>query len=157
MTTASPSIPYSGGWRRGLADASFPQNSTMARKTPLTATEIKELKAQLLAERADLQAQYLELEESSFGSNQSELTGEMAFDEEYADAGSATFERERDLSLVGNLADLITKIQGALERIDDGSYGRCEVCGQPIEAERLDALPYTTLCLADARRRARAR
>lgn len=83
--------------------------------------------------------------------------GELGFAEEYADAGASTAERERDLSLVGNLRDLIQKVQAALGRIDDGSFGRCEACGQAIEAERLDALPYTTLCLTDARRRARAR
>jgi RNA polymerase-binding transcription factor DksA len=79
------------------------------------------------------------------------------FGDEHADAGSFTFEREQDLSLVGNLRDLIQKIQAALARMDEGSYGRCETCGQPIEAERLDALPYTTLCLNDARRRSRVR
>ena len=44
-----------------------------------------------------------------------------------------------------------------LARIGAGRFGRCEACGDAIEAERLDALPYTTLCLADARRRARPR
>ena len=121
----------------------------MAAKTPLTATEIKELKVQLLAERADLQAQYLELEESSFSSNQSELTGEMAFDEEYADAGSATFERERDLSLENNIRDLLTKIDKALGRMEGGTYGICERCGKPIEKARLKALPYANLCIKD--------
>ncbi len=87
----------------------------------------------------------------------SDAGGELGFGEEYADAGSYTFERERDLSLVGNLRDLIEKVRAALARIDDGSFGHCEVCGEPIEAERLDALPYTTLCLADARRRSRTR
>ena len=86
-----------------------------------------------------------------------EEAGERGFGEELADAGTFTFERERDLSLVGNLRDLISKIEGALTRIDEGSFGRCAACGQPIEAERLDALPYTTLCLADARRRSRTR
>ena len=129
----------------------------MAAKTPLTATEIKELKVQLLAERADLQAQYLELEESSFSSNQSELTGEMAFDEEYADAGSATFERERDLSLVNNLRDLIDRIDKALAKMEDGTYGLCDRCGKPIEKLRLKALPYANLCIKDKQAEERVR
>jgi DnaK suppressor protein len=86
-----------------------------------------------------------------------EAAGGLGFAEAHADAGSFAFERERDLSLVGNLRDLIQKVQAALARIDDGSFGHCETCGQAIEAERLDALPYTTLCLTDARRRSRAR
>jgi DnaK suppressor protein len=129
----------------------------MAARTPLTATEIKELKAQLVAERADLQAQYLELEESSFSSNQSELTGEMSFDEEYADAGSATFERERDLSLVNNLRDLIDRIDKALAKMEDGTYGLCDRCGKPIEKLRLKALPYANLCIKDKQAEERVR
>src|SRR3989442_2878426 len=80
------------GWRRAAPDATVRQTSTLGTRTPLSKKEIQELKAQLLAERKDLEAQYKELEESSFGTNQSELTGEMGFDEEYADAGTATFE-----------------------------------------------------------------
>jgi Prokaryotic dksA/traR C4-type zinc finger len=69
------------------------------------------------------------------------------------EAASASGMREQ----LGNLRDLIEKVQGALVRIDDGSFGRCQACGGAIEAERLDALPYTTLCLTDARHRSRAR
>ena len=69
------------------------------------------------------------------------------------EAASASGPQEQ----LGNLRDLIEKVQGALVRIDDGSFGRCQACGGAIEAERLDALPYTTLCLTDARRRSRAR
>jgi RNA polymerase-binding transcription factor len=129
----------------------------MAARTPLTKTEIKELKAQLLAERADLQAQHKELEESSFSTNQSDLTGEMSFDEEYADAGTATFERERDLSLVNNLRDLIDRIDKALAKIEDGTYGLCDRCGKPIEKLRLKALPYANLCIKDKQAEERVR
>jgi DnaK suppressor protein len=129
----------------------------MAARTPLTKTEIKELKAQLQNERADLQAQYRELEESSFSSNQSDLTGEMAFDEEYADAGTATFERERDLSLVNNVRDLMDRIDKALAKIDDGTYGLCDRCGKPIEKLRLKALPYANLCIKDKQAEERVR
>jgi RNA polymerase-binding protein DksA len=129
----------------------------MAAKSPLTKTEIKELKAQLETERADLLAQYKELEESSFGTNQSDLTGEMAFDEEYADAGTATFERERDLSLVNNLRDLMDRIDKALVKIEDGTYGLCDRCGKPIEKLRLKALPYANLCIKDKQAEERVR
>jgi DnaK suppressor protein len=129
----------------------------MATRTPLSKKEIQELKAQLLAERKDLEAQYKELEESSFGSNQSDLTGEMGFDEEYADAGTATFERERDLSLVNNLRDLIERIDKALSKIEEGTYGLCDRCGKPIEKLRLKALPYANLCIKDKQAEERVR
>jgi len=129
----------------------------MATKSPLTKKEIQELKERLLAERKDLQAQFDELEEFSFGSNQSDISGEMGFDEEYADAGTATFERERDLSLVNNLRDLMERIDKALAKIDEGTYGLCDRCGRPIEKLRLKALPYANLCIKDKQAEERVR
>jgi RNA polymerase-binding transcription factor DksA len=122
----------------------------------VTKRDLQAYRRRLEGELAELTGQRRDLEEAT-GTSISEASGEVGFDEEYSDAGSYTFERERDLSLVDNVNDLIEKVQRALGRIDDGSYGRCEVCGNPIEAERLDALPYTTLCLVDARRRVRPR
>ena len=126
-------------------------------RSPLTKKEIGELKARLLEERRGLQAQYEELEASTFATNQSDLTGEMGFDEEYADAGTATFERERDLSLVNNVVDLMERIDKALAKIEDGTYGLCERCGKPIEKLRLKALPYANLCIKDKQAEERVR
>jgi len=121
----------------------------MARGT-LTAAELKELRTALETERTELQSQLDEIETSTFSQAQSDLSGEMAFDDEYADAGTATFERERDLSLENNVRDLMGKIEKALLRMDEGTYGVCERCGKPIEKARLKALPYANLCIADA-------
>jgi DnaK suppressor protein len=119
----------------------------------VTKRDLQAYRRRLEAELSELHGQRADLEESTEAS----MTGEVGFDEEFADTGSFTFERERDLSLVDNAKDLIDKVEHALARIDTGRFGRCEACGGPIEAERLDALPYATLCLADARRRARPR
>src|SRR5207249_8494669 len=81
----------------------------------------------------------------------------MGFDEEYADAGTATFERERDLSLVNNLRDLMERIDKALGKIEDGTYGLCDRCGKPIEKPRLKALPYANLCIKDKQAEERVR
>jgi DnaK suppressor protein len=123
----------------------------------LTAAERDKLRAALEKERAELQSQLNEIESSTFSQAQSDLTGEMAFDDEYADAGTATFERERDLSLENNVRDLLQKIEKALTRMDEGTYGTCERCGKPIEKARLQALPYADLCIADARAASRPR
>lgn len=138
--------------------ATVPRISAMATtKSPLTKKELDDLRGRLVAERKDLEAQYNELEETTFATNQSELTGEMGFDEEYADAGTATFERERDLSLVNNLRDLMERIDKALVKIDEGTYGLCDRCGRPIEKLRLKALPYANLCLKDKQAEERVR
>jgi len=121
----------------------------MATRAAHSAKDLEEFRASLEREKSELEAQLAELEESSFSSSQSDISGEMAFDEEYADSGTATFERERDLSLENNIRDLLEKIGKALVRLDDGTYGICERCGKPIEKARLKALPYANLCIKD--------
>jgi DnaK suppressor protein len=129
----------------------------MATRSPLTKKEVGELSDRLAQERAGLRAQLDELEASTFSGNQSETTGEAGFDEEYADAGTATFEREKDLSLVNNIVDLMDRIDKALAKIDDGTYGLCDRCGKPIEKLRIKALPYANLCLKDKQAEERVR
>jgi DnaK suppressor protein len=125
-------------------------------KSPYTKKELDDLRKRLQEERIELQRQASEIEEASFGTPQSDLTGEVSFDEEYADAGTATFERERDLSLTNNIRDLTEKVDRALERIGQGTYGLCERCGKPIEKARIKALPYATLCIRDKQAEERA-
>jgi DnaK suppressor protein len=118
-----------------------------------TRQQLAGYRRRLVAERAELLAQARDLEEAADAA----AAGEVGFDEEYADAGTVTFERERDLSLSQNARDLVEKIDRALERMDHGTFGRCQACGGPVEPERLDALPYAVHCVADARRRVRPR
>ncbi|HEX2025512.1 MAG TPA: TraR/DksA C4-type zinc finger protein [Actinomycetota bacterium] len=132
------------------------QISMPTKRSPFTKSELNEVRKRLEAEREELQRQAAEIEESSLGTSQSELTGEVSFDEEYADAGTATFERERDLSLTNNIRDLTDKVDRALERIAEGTYGLCERCGKPIEKARIKALPYATLCIKDKQAEERA-
>lgn len=127
----------------------------MASRTAYSKKELDELRERLLAERAELQEQLTTIEEQSFSTSQSDLSGEVSFDEENADAGTFTFERERDLSIENNVRDLMGKIDRALARMDEGTYGLCSRCGKPIEKARLKALPYVDLCLKDAQAQSR--
>jgi RNA polymerase-binding transcription factor len=126
-----------------------------AAKTTTTKKELDDFKARLEGERAELQAQLQQIEELAFAKTQSDISGEVSFDEENADAGTFTFERERDLSIENNVRDLLGKIERALGRIEDGSYGLCSRCGKPIEKARLKALPYVDLCIKDAQAQSR--
>jgi DnaK suppressor protein len=127
----------------------------MAGKTAYSQKELEELRERLLAEQVELQEQLATIEEQSFATSQSDISGEVSFDEENADAGTFTFERERDLSIENNVRDLLGKIDRALARMDDGTYGICARCGKPIEKARLKALPYADLCIKDAQAQAR--
>lgn len=72
--------------------------------------------------------------------------GDGAGDDQ-ADTGSATWEREHELSITNNAKDLLDQSRLALRRIDEGTYGDCESCGQPIGKMRLQAFPRATLCM----------
>ena len=127
----------------------------MAGKITHSKKELDELRQRLEAERAELQVQLTTIEETSFATSQSDISGEVSFDEENADAGTFTFERERDLSIENNVRDLMGKIDRALVRMEDGTYGICSRCGKPIEKARLKALPYADLCIKDAQAQSR--
>ncbi len=121
----------------------------------LTKREIQDLQARLVEERVELQAQLSTIEEDTFAATQSESSGDVGLDDESADAGTATFEREKDLSIENNVRDLLQKIDRALKRIETGSYGLCDRCGNPIEKARIKALPYVDLCIKDAQAQSR--
>ena len=101
-------------------------------------------------EQGHLESQLASIVEDSFAATQSDMSGDVGLDDESADAGTATFEREKDLSIENNVRDLLQKIDRALRRIDEGTYGVCEICGRPIEKARIKALPYAELCIKDA-------
>lgn len=113
----------------------------------LTPSELAAIRTELLEHRDLYRKELAELEAGTFNQSQSDLSGEVSFDEESADAGTFTFERERDLSLGNNIRDLLEKVQAALKRMDAGIYGECERCGKPIDKARLRALPYVVLCI----------
>jgi len=69
------------------------------------------------------------------------------YDEDLADVASSTFEREKGLALESSVQQLLTQVDEALARIEEGTYGTCVRCGNPIDAARLKVLPYATLCI----------
>lgn len=129
--------------------AEKPKAPRKVRKPSFDKKTLTSIKASLVDNRQKLAKQLQEIEESAFNVSQSEMSGEVGYDEDYADAGTFTFEREKEASIANNVQDLLDKIDRALEKIEEGTYGICESCGQPIEAARLKALPSAVLCLKD--------
>ena len=92
------------------------------------------------------------------GASLTEETGELSgstSDNHLADAASETYERELDESLEADAQAQLREVDDALARIDAGTYGICTACGKEIPDERLEAIPWTMLCIDDARRLAR--
>jgi RNA polymerase-binding protein DksA len=123
--------------------------------TRLTPKELTDFAERLRSERDELSEQLTTIEDQSFATTQSDLSGDVGVDDESADAGTATFEREKELSIEQNVRDLIAKIERALKRIEAGTFGICEICGKPIDKARLKALPYADLCIKDAKAQSR--
>ncbi len=72
-----------------------------------------------------------------------------------ADMGATSFERDHELTVVSSERDKLAQIERALGRIDHGTYGVCESCGQPIGKMRLMAFPRATLCMTCKQREER--
>ena len=89
-----------------------------------------------------------ELEEARL----TESSSDRSPDPGNAEAGSMKFEYEKELSIEQNTVDLLSKVERALENIENGTYGTCESCGKSIPMARLDVLPYVTLCVDCARK-----
>jgi RNA polymerase-binding protein DksA len=112
---------------------------------PWTAKELREIREELESERARALAD-LEIAEHDLQGLMRDA-GEGAGDDQ-ADAGASIFGREYEMSLVANSRDKLDQVEHALERLDNGTYGICESCGNPIGKMRLQAAPRATLCLA---------
>jgi DnaK suppressor protein len=80
-----------------------------------------------------------------------EAPGQMTYGSQAA-AASHVFEQQRDLALRDRSRIELGQVESALRRLDDGTYGTCTSCGQPIAAERLEAIPWAPLCIDCARK-----
>ena len=113
--------------------------------------DTEHFKERLLAERARVQEALDYIHEENRGQLEDDRE-EIPSDNHPGDAATSTFDRELDATLEGNEERLLQAIDAALQRIENGTYGICRTCGQPIDPERLEALPWTTQAI-DCKRR----
>ncbi len=121
----------------------------------MSTIDIERFRARLEEERERVRSAIDNIHAENPGSL-AEETDEPTFqDNHMADVATETFDREMASTLEENSARVLTDIEAALARIDDGTFGVCEVCGKPIAEERLEALPWATLCIDDKRKQER--
>ncbi|MET0728766.1 MAG: TraR/DksA family transcriptional regulator [Acidimicrobiales bacterium] len=146
------------------AAAKAPAKKVAAKRVPASALVVKEgeaswTKAELddLLDELHTQRQHShEIVEKQ----ETELSGLMrdagdGAGHDQADMGATSFERDHELTVLSNERDKLAQIDRALSRIDDGTYGVCESCGDPIGKMRLMAFPRATLCLTCKQREER--
>jgi DnaK suppressor protein len=113
-------------------------------ESPWTAKELREIRTEIEADVAHLRQEITVAEADLVGLMRD--AGDGAGDDQ-ADAGAKTFEREQEISLANNAREMLDQNLHAIERLDNGTYGICESCGNPIGKLRLQAAPRATLCV----------
>ncbi|HUZ55056.1 MAG TPA: TraR/DksA family transcriptional regulator [Streptosporangiaceae bacterium] len=119
---------------------------------PWTDSEISKVRSQLAAEAEELRGE-IDRAESDIADRLGDSVSDAGDDQ--ADVGAKTYEREHELSLTYNARDLLAQTERALARIESGTYGSCESCGQPVGKARLQAFPRATLCVSCKQREER--
>ncbi len=106
-----------------------------------------EIEGRLERRRQELRGRIDELRDDGLAQSFKESTQELSsYDNHSADNASEMFEREKDFGLVEGLHAQLEQVEDAQRRLRAGSYGRCLRCGERIDPERLDALPWAELC-----------
>lgn len=157
-STSAPAKKANPVTKAAPAKKSAPRKATPARlvvlegEDPWTRAELNEVVKELGEHRERLAVSVAEAE--------AELAGLMrdagdGAGQDQADVGATSFERDHELTVLAKERDAIEQIDRALGHIDDGSYGVCESCGNPIGKNRLMAVPHATLCLSCKQREER--
>jgi DnaK suppressor protein len=76
--------------------------------------------------------------------------GGSDFDDNFADSGQVAAEQGENMVLAQQLRSELDEVERALTKLDDGSYGKCETCGETITEARLEAMPATRYCIQHA-------
>jgi RNA polymerase-binding protein DksA len=114
----------------------------------LTRDQIKQFRQLLITERAKLADEIKSIARDASTSPR-EASGDLsAYTVHMADMAADTYERELSMNIASSEQEVLYQIDEALKRLDDGSFGICQQCNQPIAMSRLKAVPYASLCIA---------
>lgn len=108
----------------------------------MDAERLDRMRAKLEEQRRELRRELTEL-----GADPDSDEIEFAGDHGFSDRSASTEERSRLLSVSSSLRANLREVDAALAKVRDGTYGICERCGRPISDERLEAIPWATLCI----------
>ena len=149
---AQPAVPARVTARKAPDRPALPGSGPLTGADAWTKAELTAMGTVLEGQAQELRSEIVDAEvmvESLKRAASAESSGDEA------DAGTKTFEREHEMSLANNSRDLLLQTERALARLSEGSYGRCEDCGNPIPKARLQAAPRATLCVTCKQREER--
>ena len=112
-----------------------------------TKEQVKQFRQLLITERAKL-AEEIKTIAREAATSPRDASGDLsAYTVHMADMAADTYDRELSMNLVSSEQEILYQIDDALKRLDDGSFGVCQQCSQPIAMSRLKAVPYASLCI----------
>ncbi|WP_445517097.1 TraR/DksA C4-type zinc finger protein [Streptomyces sp. NEAU-174] len=148
-TTTAPPLPKA---RAAGAPVDPGELAVRPGEDPWSAEEVDEARSGLLTEAGRLRTEILASEEAITGLMRD--SGDGAGDDQ-ADTGTKNITREHEMALAGNAREMLLQTERALDRLDTGTYGLCESCGNPIGKARMQAFPRATLCVECKQRQER--
>ena len=140
---AAPAKKAAGPVKAAPAKAAAPVKKAPARKGSVVLDKFQEGQKKLLLEereRLTRHSEALRAEADALAADRE--AGDTQFDDESGEGDTLAVERERDLVLSAQAQQTVAEIDHALAKLDDGTYGICEISGQPIPKERLRAIPW---------------
>jgi len=132
------------------AKAPAPVKAAVAKRPKKVVLDKWQLKQKelLLSEKAEYLEQARLLQDEADELMRGAEPGDVQFDDESGEGGTLAIDRERDLALALQALSITEEIDDALRKLERGTYGTCETCGQNILKARLEALPYARQCIA---------
>jgi RNA polymerase-binding protein DksA len=149
---AKPAAVKVAPHRRGPSKGPFELPPVRAGEAPWTTEELTEIRTELEEQARELRG---EIDDAEIAWHELQRDSGDGAGDDQADAGTKTFEREHELSLANNSRDLLAQVDRALSRLDNGTYGVCENCAEPVGKARLQAFPRATLCVTCKQREER--
>lgn len=137
---------------RGVVTTAPGELAVRPGEDPWTPQEVEEARALLSSEIMRLRSE-LEAAGAALAGLMRD-SGDGAGDDE-ADTGTKNITREHEMSLAANAQEMLDQTERALARLDAGTYGLCEICGNPIGKARMQAFPRATLCVEDKQKQER--
>ena len=113
----------------------------------LSKEQLKQFRQLLITERTKLTDEIKSIARETSTSPR-EASGDLSgYTVHMADMAADTYDRELSMNIVSSEQEILYQIDDALKRLDDGSFGLCQQCNQPISMSRLKAVPYASLCI----------
>lgn len=124
------------------------RSSKNAKKSTYTKTELKKVRKTLIEKKADILEELIKLKGETLNKSSKEASGDLSgYTFHMADMATDLYNREFSLELAEGEREMLYALDEAIKRVDEGTYGRCDMCGERITRQRLKVMPQAKYCI----------